>query len=67
MCFYPLKRNFGLEPTTTAQNILLKPLHTKERSVARIPDKDSGFATVVVEQLQTGGEFVGIARCKRKR
>ena len=64
MSFYPIKRNAGFEATMTARNILLKPLHGQQRSCVRIANKDGGLATVVVEHLQTDGEFVGIARCK---
>ena len=51
MCFYLVKRKSGLELTTTAQVILLKPLHAKERSVDRIPDKDGRLAIRVIEHL----------------
>jgi len=59
MCFYPLKRNSRFEPTTTARNILLKPLHAKERSAARIPDKDSRLAGVVLEYFGRADEACG--------
>src|SRR6267142_5194467 len=52
MCFYLVKRKSGLELTTTTQNILLRPLHAKERSVARIPDKDSRLGDVVLEYFE---------------
>jgi hypothetical protein len=29
MSFFPVKRNYGFEPTTTTRNILLKPGITK--------------------------------------
>ncbi len=36
---------------TTAQNILVRPVHAKKRSVARIPDKDCRLAIRVIEHL----------------
>ena len=39
-----------MEPTT-AQNILVRPVHAKKRSVARIPDKDGGLAIRVIKHL----------------
>ena len=59
MCFYLVKRKSGLELTTTTENILLRLLHAKERSVARIPDQDSGLSGVVLEYFGRAGETCG--------
>ena len=53
-----------MELTTSTQNILLRPLHAKERSVGRIPDKDSRLAGVVLEYFGRADEACGIVSRK---